>query len=511
MKRNKSDSNIINILIKLKKIIFEPGKSLSEKVYRGGIWVFLLQGTDQTIRLLRTIVLARLLAPDDFGLMGIALLVLSVLKRFSQTGFSEALIQKKEASDHLDTAWTISLFRGVILFCILFIFSPHISLFFENPKTNSIIRVISFSLLFDGLRNIAVIYFQKNLEFKKKFFFQISGTVIDLFVTIPLALILKTVWALAIGHIVRSFTQLLLSYRLSQYRPCFEFNLKKAEDLFSFGRWIFGSSILVFLITEGDDFLVAKILGATSLAFYQMAYKISNFPSTQLSLIVNQVTFPAFSKIQGDLKRIQKAFLNSFGVTSALSIGIAGGIFVLAEDITLVLLGNEWVDIIPVLQVLAIWGAIRALGGNTSPLLKALNKPNLITYFHLAMVFGLALIIYPLTVKWGILGTAIAVALSNFFIHWFRYPIISNAIGICSWKIYRLVLIPLMAAFIMVVVILFAKSSISFFANSNFYILMILIFIGLFIYSFVLYIFSKLFNYSGFDIIRKLGFAYLDQ
>ena len=221
------------------QILWEPGSTLSQRVVRGGFWMFALRLTDRLLTLTRTIVLARILAPSDFGLMGIALLAMSTLRAFSQTGFQAALIQKKEdIKDYLDTAWTVSVLRGFGLFAILYLTAPYIALFFETPAATPIIRVIALSVLLAGLTNVGVVYFQKELEFNKRFVHQLSGAVADLAVAITAALLLRNVWALVLGVLAGSLARLVTSYAIQPYRPRLRLEGVKARELFNFGRWV---------------------------------------------------------------------------------------------------------------------------------------------------------------------------------------------------------------------------------------------------------------------------------
>jgi len=236
-------------------------ESLSQQVARGGFWVFALRITDRGLGFIRLIILARLLTPDDFGLLGISLLALSILGTFSGTGFGAALIQKKERTDeYLDTAWTVQIIRGIVLFAILFTVSPLVAIFFNTPEAASIIKVLAFTQLLGGFNNIGIVYFRKELEFHKQFIYSFVSSVVAMLVAISLAFILRNVWALVFGLLAGNVTALILSYIICSYRPKIEFNLAKIKELFGFGKWILGSSILIFLGTHGDDVFVGKLL-----------------------------------------------------------------------------------------------------------------------------------------------------------------------------------------------------------------------------------------------------------
>jgi len=400
--------------IKTVSNLIKPGESLSQRVVKGGFWVFSLRITEQIFNLIRLVILARILAPHDFGLMGIALLVMATLDTFSQTGFQQALIQKKGNTDtYLNAAWTVLILRGFILFTILFFIARYAAIFFKAPEAKLIIQVIGLSVLFQAFTNIGVVYFQKELEFNKHFIYQLSGTLADFIVAVSAVLILRNVWALVFGLLAGNVARCFVSYFIHPYRPHLSCHLGRAKELWSFGRWVLGSSILIFLITQGDDIFVGKLLGATMLGFYQMAYRISNMPATEITHVISQVTFPAYSKLQDNLPKLKEAYLKVLQVTAFLSLPIAGLIFVLAPDFTKIFLGDKWMPMVPAMQVLVLWGLIRSIGATTGPIIYAAGRPKILTKYQLFQLTILIILIYPLTIRWGILGTSLAVLFAS--------------------------------------------------------------------------------------------------
>ncbi|MFQ5862893.1 MAG: lipopolysaccharide biosynthesis protein [Candidatus Brocadiales bacterium] len=399
----------------LPKRLLEPGESLSQRVARGGFWVFVLRITQQVFGFVRLIILARILAPSDFGLLGIALLAVGTLETFSKTGFQQALVQRKgDVAHYLDTAWTVSVIRGVILFAILFFSAPYVALFFDSPQATPIIQVIGVSMLLTGLTNVGVVYFQKELEFRKQFIYQLSGTLADFVMAVSAAIILQNVWALVYGLLAGNIVRFIMSYLVHPYRPRLSFDLEQFKELFGFGKWVLGSSILVFLITQGDDIFVGKLLGVTALGFYQLAYRISNMPATEIAHVISQVTFPAYSKLQDDIPRLREAYLKVLQLTAFLSFPIAGLIFVLAPDFTKIFLGEKWMPMVPAMQVLVLAGLVRSIGTTVGNVFFAIGKPKLEVKWEIIRLATLAAFIYPFTRWWGILGTSIAVFLSIF-------------------------------------------------------------------------------------------------
>ena len=428
------------------KKLLKPEQSLSQRVVRGGVWVFTLQIVNRGFSFVRLIIIARILVPHDFGLMGIALLTMATLNTFSQTGFNTALIQKKEdVESYLNSAWTITIIRGIILFIILYLIAPYAATFFKAPEAKPIIQVIGFSILFQAFTNIGIIYFQKELEFNKQFVYQLSGTLANFIVAVSAVLILRNVWALVFGSLAGSFVGFIASYLIHPYRPHLSFHFGKAKELFGFGKWILGSSILIFLITQGDDAFVGKFLGVAALGFYQLAYRISNMPATEITHVISQVTFPAYSKLQDNIPKLREAYLKVLQVTAFLSFPVAGLIFVLAPDFTRIFLGQKWMPAVPVMQVLAIFGATRALNATNGPIFYALRKPQVATGISLIQLIFLTIIIYPFTSIGKLIGVSWAVTIANGLCFLMSFYKTSEYIQIKKLKIFYIFSLPILS------------------------------------------------------------------
>jgi len=387
-------------------------ESLSKRVVRGGVWVFGSRLINRGLSFIRIIVLARLLTPNDFGLVGIALLSISMLETFSQTGFSIALIQKKEnIQSYLDTAWTISACRGLTLFILTFFSAPLIATFFNSSQATLVIRFVAISFILTGFQNIGILFFQKELEFIKLFLLEISTTITHFAATIILAVLLKNVWALVIGGLLANLVRFCISYGINNYRPRIKIEKHKALELFSFGRWIFLSTIVIFLARQGDDLFLGKVLGVTALGFYQMAFMIGNLPSSEITGIISQVAFPTYAKLKSTPGKLNDAYIKTISFISLISFPFAGGIFILAPYFTTLFLGEKWLPIVTPLQILAISGLIRSVVATGGSLFNAIGKPRFDFKMNLWRLIIIIVTIYPLTRLWGISGTSLSVLL----------------------------------------------------------------------------------------------------
>jgi PST family polysaccharide transporter/lipopolysaccharide exporter len=357
------------------------------------------------------IVLARLLAPRDFGLVGIALLTLGATKRFTDIGLNAALIQQKEENvdSYLDTTWCLEIARGIFIFGVLFAMAPVIAQVFGEPSAQPVIRVLALAPVLYGLRNPGVVYFKKNLEFHKDFIYKTSGGVAQFVVGVTYALYSPTVWALVVASLSRPSIKLVLSYVLHEYRPWPSFDVDAARELIDFGKWITGASIINWLYAQGDDAFIGWYLSATALGFYQYAYRMADTPATEVSGVISQITFPAYSAIQEDIDELRRALLQSTRFTAFLAFPISFGIVLITPSFVRAILGADWTPMILTMQILAMYGLMHAITRNFGAVWKALGRPDMIFKLGALRVACIAIVIWPATALWGIEGTALTV------------------------------------------------------------------------------------------------------
>lgn len=402
-----------DLLSRLKESLIPKGGN-QERTIKSGIWMGAIRGSGRTLQLIKLVILARLLSPTDFGLMGVALVSLGALQQFSKLGFNEALIHRTETDvDHyLNTAWTVRFVRGIALSGILLLLAPTIAAFFDMPQVTAVVQGLAALPILVGLRNPGMVYFSKDLQFHKRFAFDFTGNMTNFVGTVGFALVYPSVWALVFGNIVQEVVKAVLSYWIHDYRPWPQIDLNLTRELFGYGRWIFGSGILVFLINQGDDGFVGWLLGASALGFYQLAYRFSNSPATEVTHVIASVTFPAYSRIQDDIDKLRVGYFKTLQVTTMLSFPMAFGIVVVAPVFVDVFLGRKWLPMVTVLQLLAVWGLIRSVAATLAPLFQAVGRPDYSTKVQALKLALIALFIYPATAAWGISGTALALVAS---------------------------------------------------------------------------------------------------
>ncbi|WP_241768275.1 lipopolysaccharide biosynthesis protein [Haloferax sp. ATB1] len=381
---------------------------------QSGIWAAGINVADRALQLLNVIILARILSPEAFGLLGVALLVLGALQQFSNLGFDSALVQHESDNidEYLNTLWLMKIARGAVIATITIASGPLLAQAFGEPEAAGIIQVIGFSPLLLGIQNPAIVYFQKDLHFHKEFIYKVGGRTIDILVAVATALVYQSVWALLAGLLAGRVVMVILSYAIHDYRPGIEFNREYAGEMFEFGKWMFASGILVFLYGQGDDVFIGWFFSASALGLYQLAYRFSNAPATEVTQVISRVAFPAFSKVQNDTAQLREGYFRVLHLTTIAGFPMAAGVIAIAPQFVLAVLGEQWEAAIPVMQALAFWGAIRSFGASTGALFKAVGRPEIGTKIQALKVAILVVVIYPAATEFGLLGVAGAVVVN---------------------------------------------------------------------------------------------------
>jgi len=366
-----------------------------------------LRGVTRIIAFAKTAILARLLLPAQFGLFGIAGLMLELLEVLTETGINVVLVQeKKDIDEYINTAWIVSIVRGVLIALLIVLAAPYISLFFSSPESVPLLYLMSMVPLIRGFINPSEVKFQKKLEFNKEFWFRFTIFSLDTLVAVALAYITHSPAALIWGLIVGGLSEVVLSFVFTKPRPRLVFEREKLRSIVSRGKWMTGAGIFSYLFQHGDDIVVGRLMGQSPLGLYQVAYKTSTLPITEVSDTIGKVTFPVYVGISEDKRRLKRAYLRMLLGICLLVIPFGLLLFVFARQLTLVLLGENWIEAIPVLKVLAIFGSLKAVINSCYPLLLGLGRQKQVMIITLAGIIGMGLSVVPLTLKYGLVGTA---------------------------------------------------------------------------------------------------------
>lgn len=376
---------------------------------KGVAWVGAFRVSTRFVSFLRTVVLARILTPTQFGVFGIASLAITFLEILMETGINVVLIQKKEGVEkYLNTAWVVSIVRGAIISIVLVAAAPAISGFFNSPESRDLVYMISLVSLIRGFINPAIVRFQKDLRFGAEFWFKFTVFVFDSTVAVAVSFLTRSATGIVWGLVAGAILELCLSFVFVHPRPRFEFDSSKLKEVFSKGKWVTGAGIFQFLFRQGDDAVVGRMLGESSLGIYQVAYKVCSMPISEVTDVVNRVVFPVYAKIGEDKGRLRMAFLKTTTVAGCAALMLGGFLFVFGERMVLFLLGDAWMSAVPLVKVLSVFGVVQAFVGSGNSLFLATEKQAYVTLITFVSIAGLGVSIIPLTLAYGLPGAALA-------------------------------------------------------------------------------------------------------
>lgn len=406
--------NPLRALLDKARWLIEPGESLGRRAANAGSWAFALNMTNRLMTIVRAGVLANLLAREDFGLMGIAMLVIGLVTSFTQTGFTSALVQNKRGLERnfLDTAWTVEAGRGLVLAGVMVAAAPLVGSFFDAPEATDLTRLLALGLAMTGFVNPGVISFDKDLEFQRRFVFRATPNAIDLIVSVVLALVLGNAWALAWGWVAGRAGAVAASYVAHPHRPRLRFDHLAARAMFGFGIWTLASQFLLYFTFNIDDIMVGRLIDADALGLYQMAFTMSQLTTTEITTVVNQVAFPAYARLQDAPVRLGSAYERTLQLVAVASFPVAGGLWFVGPEAIQTFLGDKWVPMVPAFNILLVWGLIRSILATTGPLFRGVGRPSIATRIQAGQLLLLAALIYPMTLSFGVEGAAWATVLA---------------------------------------------------------------------------------------------------
>lgn len=399
-------------------------KYLTRKSFEGALWYGGLRLVIKIFSLIKLVVAARILTPNEIGLFGMIMLPYGLAEVMTESGINQALIQtKKDARQYLGSAWLAFIARGVLISSALWLAAPWVGRFFNADLTLGL-RLVALTPLIKGFVNPAVVLFRKQMQYPREFYFQAGASVFESAATIVLLVLLKSFTALPLGVVAGGAAALVLSFVLAGWQRS-AVSLMKIKELYAYGKWVTLGTLISYVNDQGDDTLVGRSLGAGPLGFYQTAYKISSLPTTQGAGLVYQVIFPIFSSIQSETVRLKRGLIKALLLTAALSLAFALVVYLAAPWGVRLFLGEAWLGLIPALKVLLLYGLVRPLISVSSALFDATGKPQIATYMNLIKLAVLAALIWPLTSRWGIVGTAWAVvAAQALTLPWYAYRVV---------------------------------------------------------------------------------------
>jgi len=381
---------------------------LARSVKKGAVWTFLGRFLVFLINMGGSIVIARLLEPEDFGVFGIALLFTGLATRFGNVGFGLALVQREEIEDaHVSSLFVVNLCLFSTIAVLLMWLSPEIGVYFDSPKTGEVLFVLAFLFFLKPFSSVARALLQRKMAFKST---AIAGS-LQHFLGVLSAIVLAWhgfgVWSLVYAELVGASVSLVVLMMYAKWRPSFSYHHRAMKDLYAFGIAIFFKRILTYGADKVDFLIIGKRLGTAPLGFYEKAYNLMNMTIKELGDKMEPVLFRAFSKIQNDRGRILAAYNKVLLTFSLISYPIFFGLASVAPPFIFLLYGEKWMPSVIPLQIMCLSGLLRLHLKVTSIVMNAMGKVKVEAWIRM-VAFVLLIVGCWIGSQWGIIGVASA-------------------------------------------------------------------------------------------------------
>jgi O-antigen/teichoic acid export membrane protein len=360
------------------------------------------------IFLVRLLILARLLSPDDFGLLAIAMTAIGFFFSITDFGMIPALVQRAKINKHhYNAAWTVIVVRAAGIAAIVFLTAPLIANIFHEPRAIPILQVLAIRPLLEASASIRLADLIRDLNFRSLAFVKLSEGVLNTIIAIGLARYFG-VWALVWGALAGTTAYLVMSYLLAPHRPCLLFDFKAIQPLIRFGRWIFFTGLIVVFGSLVLRVVISRQLGTPQLGLYFLAASLAFLPSEVAEKVTGYVAFPIYARLQSDIHQATRAFRALLTGMSAILFPMGVLIIVLAPSIVQNILGPRWVGTVPVIRILTLVSMIGVLGDAASPILKGLGQPYKVTILEAVQSFLIIIFVWSLAVRYGLIGAVLA-------------------------------------------------------------------------------------------------------
>ncbi len=400
-------------------------------IAQGAAWMLLFKLADRSLGFVSILILARLLVPADFGLVAMAMSAIAIIELASAFSFEVALIQREHPTrEYYDTAWTLNVALGTACALATVGLAYPAALFYGEPRLTPVMLVLAGGWIVQSFENIGTVNFRRDMDFSREFRFLASKRVIAFVVTLSLALLMGSYWALVIGTVVARVSGVVLSYTMQPFRP--RFCLGKSRELFSFSGWMLLNNGLSVALGRISHIIIGRVHGPGALGLYTVGSEIAYLPATELTAPINRAVFPGYARMAADLKTLSDGFISVIAVILAIVVPASVGVAVMAGPLVQLLLGEGWLGAIPVIQILALCGAIQAMMSNNMMAYLAMGKVHLPLLVQMVRIAVLLPALAVLSRELGVEGVAYAELIASVVSFAVSYPLLSRTLGISS-------------------------------------------------------------------------------
>lgn len=370
----------------------------------------------RSVRFIRSMILARILAPDQIGVMALVMSFTMASQALTEVGVKQSIIQNKQGAhaDYLNVAWWMQMVRGLCLFGIAVLLAPWISSFYDYPELLNLLRVSFIAIVLKGFVSPRAYVLEKEYKFGKTVFLTQGSAVLGSIITVVLALVIRNVWALVIGFVIEMAILCILSFILVPFLPRFEIDKKSLGELMKYARRMFGLPILAMLGFHVPILVLGKVISADQLGIYTFAILFASIPIDLYIRIIAPIVLPAFSEKQDDNRALCRGLIQTTRWTAILVIPFVAFMVFSAKELLFLAYGPRYVVMAVPFLILCLTIVVNSQEVSLAGIYLAIGKPHLQRRFTLvraAIIIGL---VYPAAVHFGPLGTAVVIFFSTY-------------------------------------------------------------------------------------------------
>jgi PST family polysaccharide transporter len=427
----------------------EGTDALAVVATRGVFWVGGGQVVLQIIQIATTVVLARLLIPEYFGLIGMAMVFVGIAQLIADFGLGSAIVQAKAVSpDALSSAFWLNGAVGLALMLAAIAAAPFVAAFYDNPEIEDLVMALAVTLFASALNAVPSAILYKAMNFAALAKARVLATVIGSAIAVAMAASGYGVWSLVAQPITGAVVNLAVTWRLARWLPRLAYSFQAVRPLIAFSAAVLTNSILHYASRNTDHLLIGRYLGSQPLGYYAMAYQLMLYPMNQVASVIIRVLFPTLSQLQDDMDQFRRAYLKSVSVITLVTFPMMLGLFAVAPDFIAVVFGEKWQPMETVLRILSIAGLIQSAITGLSTILLAIGRTTTIVVLG---TIGSALTIgaFFVGLPWGIEGVAAAYTMVFLLFSEFYLAYVFRIVGIRLADYHRALARPAIAAAIM--------------------------------------------------------------
>lgn len=404
--------------------------NLTTKTVQGVGWSGLSQIVRSLLQLVIIAILARLLTPNDFGLIAMVVVFINLAMVFRDLGLTAALIQRSGITEeHLSSSFWINVLIGFLLALLLLVLAPAIAYFYGEDRLTLIIMVLASTFFISSFGIVQTALFTKELKFKPLAIIEILAVVISGTVAIFLAFSGFGIWSLVWQQVISSFVIVIFLWRFSSWIPKFLFQWQRVKELLRFGLNLTGFNFANYFNRNLDNFLIGKFLGSASLGFYNLTYHLLFFPLNNISQVIGRVMFPSLSAIQDDKGRVCDIYIKANRYIAAVTFPLMVGLLVVAPQFIRVIFGLQWERSIFLVQILALVSLMQSIGTTVGWIYKSQGRTDILFRWGIFSVVIIAMA-FVIGLRWGVEGVTIAYAIASLLLIYPCFVIPFRLIGL---------------------------------------------------------------------------------